>query len=175
MRRIAIIGCSGAGKSTLALALADRLGLPVVHLDRLFWKPGWVESTHAEFEDRQRAALPKDGAWIADGNYGSTLDLRFALADTIIFLDLPTSVCLWRIVARRFSRGPRPDMAPGCSEQLEVEFLRYVMRWRRERRPAVVARLAELAAEGKRVITLTSQADVDELRAGYLPRWAKGT
>ena len=73
MRRIAIIGTGGAGKTTLALELGRRLGIPVVHLDRVFWRPGWVGPAADEWRETHRAALAAD-AWIADGNYGSTME-----------------------------------------------------------------------------------------------------
>jgi adenylate kinase family enzyme len=148
MERVVVIGCSGAGKSRLATQLGARLGLPVVHLDRLFWKPGWVESTRAEFEARQLAALPADGRWIADGNFVSTMALRLVHADTIVLLDLPTHVCLGRAVMRAV-RGlgkTRPDMGVDCPEHIfrreYLEFLRYILNFRVNYMPRVWAAIA---------------------------------
>ena len=76
MRRVVILGNAGSGKSTLARRLGERLGLPVVHLDVLFWEPGWVKPDNEVFRDRVRAAIVGD-AWITEGNYISrTFDLR---------------------------------------------------------------------------------------------------
>lgn len=99
LKRIAIIGCGGAGKSTLSRELGKSLDLPVVHLDRVFWKPGWERISREAFiaEQLEIMAQPR---WILDGNYGSTMDLRLQAADTIVFLDLPTHVCLWGAVKR---------------------------------------------------------------------------
>src|SRR5947209_5368876 len=110
-RRIVVTGLPGSGKSTLSLALAARRGLPVIHLDLAFWKPGWVAPSEAEFRKTQRRVLAGD-AWIADGNYGDTLDLRLERAETVIVLDTPW----WRCAGRAFLRGLRlPDERPeGC-------------------------------------------------------------
>lgn len=129
--RIMIVGCPGAGKSTLARALSQRLGLPVIHLDQLYWKPGWVEQDKEAFKAAVTVALSQDGGWICDGNYSSTYDLRAALADTIIWIDFPRWRCLWRIV-RRLARSwgrTRPDMAEGCPERLNLSFLVFVWRF----------------------------------------------
>jgi hypothetical protein len=106
-RRVVVTGLAGAGKSTFSLALAARTGLPVIHLDLHFWKPGWVAPSQTEWRGKQCGVLAGD-AWIADGNYPQTLDLRLERADTVVFLDLPW----WQIQAggqgipRRSGRRP---------------------------------------------------------------------
>jgi adenylate kinase family enzyme len=109
--RVVVTGVAGAGKSTFALALAAKTRLPVIHLDLHFWKPGWVEPTETEWREKQRGVLAGD-AWIADGNYHETLDLRLERADTVVVLDLPW----WLCAGRAFLRGFRmPDELPeGC-------------------------------------------------------------
>lgn len=99
LRRVAIIGCGGAGKSALARALGDRLGLEVVHLDRLYWRPGWVPTPSAEWR-AMVAAVARRERWIADGHYGGTLDLRLAAADTVLFLDLPRRTTVAGVLGR---------------------------------------------------------------------------
>jgi adenylate kinase family enzyme len=92
---------AGSGKSTFALALAARTGLPVIHLDLHFWKPGWVEPSDDEWRTTQQRVLAGD-AWIADGNYSSTLAHRLGVADTLVVLDVPWSLCAGRALLRGF-------------------------------------------------------------------------
>lgn len=159
MQRVLIIGNGGSGKSTLARKLGRRTGLPVVHLDREFWRPGWVEPPEDEWSARV-AELTAGERWIMDGNFGSTMAQRFAAADTVVFLDLPTHVCIWRIIDRALNpraatSGYRPDMAEGCAEKLDPPFIDYVYHYRERSRPRVVA-LLEVAAPATTVMRLTS-------------------
>lgn len=131
MQRILIIGSPGAGKSTLSHALGQRLGLPLHHLDRLFWLPGWVERDRTEGRAELAGILARD-RWIIDGNYGSTLPMRVARADTVIWLDYPTRLCLYRAVRRwwHYRGATRPDMTEGCPERFDLEFLLYIANFR---------------------------------------------
>ena len=132
MHRVLVIGSPGAGKSTLSHALARRTGLPLHHLDRMFWLPGWVERDRDEGRAELARVLAQD-CWIIDGNYGSTLPLRIARADTVVWLDYPTALCLGRALRRWWMyRGhSRPDMTEGCPERLDGEFLLYILNFRR--------------------------------------------
>jgi adenylate kinase family enzyme len=166
MRRILIIGSGGAGKSTMAVKLGDALGIPVLHLDALFWKPGWVMTP----VDEERATLTevmRGECWIMDGNYRSTLDQRIPEADTIIFLDLPRLTCVRRAIKRRiqYHGKTRPDMGPGNPERIDVSFLKWIWNYPRDARPRVLALLDEAKANGKQVIRLRSDAEVDALIA----------
>lgn len=119
-RRVVVSGLAGSGKSTLSLALGARTGLPVIHLDLHFWQPGWVAPSEAEWRETQRAVLAGE-AWIADGNYHETLDLRLERADTVVLLDLPW----WLCSARAFRRGFRmPGELPPGSEYTRWQRLR---------------------------------------------------
>lgn len=161
MERILILGCAGAGKSTLARRLGALLDLPVVHLDQLWWTPGWVSRSPAEFDRLLAAELAKD-RWIMDGNYDRTLPLRLARADGVILLDYPRRLCLLGVLRRvRASRGRvRPDMAPGCPERLDWSFLAWVWRFRgREGRRVRQA----LAAWPGTVYTLRSRRECGRL------------
>ena len=163
MQRVAIIGPGGAGKTTLALELGRRTGLPVVHLDRVYWRAGWVEPPAADWARDHREALSGD-AWIADGNYGSTMVERLARADTVVLMDAPLALCVARLARRQLrtlGRG-RPDLPPGCVERLDVRetlaFWRYVWRYRRDRLPTVLERIRR--SNAGRVEVLRSSDDV---------------
>jgi adenylate kinase family enzyme len=160
MKRIMIIGCGGSGKSTLATQLGQRLSLPVHHLDRLFWQPRWTELPKDEWRKMQER-LCAEPEWILDGNYGGTMDVRFAAADTIIFLDFPTLTCLIGAFRRflKFRGRTRPDMTEGCPERLEWPYLKWIWTYRRDRRPKILCRLDELKSD-KTVIILTSRSEI---------------
>jgi adenylate kinase family enzyme len=133
-RRVIVTGVAGSGKSTFAVALADRTGLPVIHLDLHFWRPGWVEPSETEWREKQRCVLAGD-AWIADGNYSETLALRLERADTLVVLDMPW----WLCTGRAFLRGFRqPDELPeGCDysawQRLRDEWRLAILIWRNRR------------------------------------------
>ena len=159
MQRILVIGCCGAGKSVFSRALGKKLGLPVVHLDRLFWLPGWREQTPEAFDAALEAELVKE-RWIMDGNYGRTLARRLESADTVIFLRYSRFRCLAGVFLRRlryFGRS-RPDLGPGCPERIDREFLRYVWNYNRITLPVMEQRLAARPA-GCRLIELESRRE----------------
>jgi adenylate kinase family enzyme len=142
MERVLVIGSPGAGKSTLATAIAERSGLPLIHLDRHHWRSGWVEADKAEWEP-QVAALIAGERWVIDGNYGGTLAARLARADTAIWLDFPVWLCVARVFRRavQYRGKTRPDMAEGCPEQLNWEFLAYTARFPWTGRKRILAKL----------------------------------
>ncbi|MCG8293246.1 AAA family ATPase [Pseudomonas entomophila] len=126
MQRIVILGNAGSGKSTLARAIGVRLGLPVVHLDRLFWEPGWEEADDEVFRERVVQALA-GGSWVTDGNYSRrTFDLRLPHADLVIWLDTPRLTCLRRVIQRSLLKPPRPDLPQGCNEKPNKDFLEFL-------------------------------------------------
>lgn len=144
MERVLILGSGGAGKSTLARRLGERTGLPVIHLDRIWWRPGWVNCSREEFDRRLERELAGD-RWIVDGNYGRTLERRLARADTVIFLDYPVRTCLWGALRRmlRYRGKSRPDMTEGCLERMDPEFVLWILEFRRKTRPQVLNLLSE--------------------------------
>jgi len=161
MKRILILGPPGAGKSTLARVLGERLNLPVTHLDRLYWTPGWKPTEPDEFRERVSRAVAGEG-WVIDGNYSVTYDLRFPRADTAIHLDFSTTTTLYRIL-RRMIVGlgrVRSDGPDGCPERFDREFVWWTLTFRRLRRPRILAAL-ETYSESLQVITLTDSCAVD--------------
>lgn len=147
MQRVLVIGISGAGKSTFSRALADRTGLPLVHLDKAFWQPGWVETRRPQWRENV-VELAAAARWIIDGNYASSLDLRLPRADAVIWFDYPRLVCLARAlrrVAASYGRV-RADMGAGCPERIDLDFLRYIWRFNDRQRPRIIAALAQFGA-----------------------------
>ena len=158
MERIILIGCGGAGKSTMARALGEKTGLPVVHLDQIFWRDNWQSIPKEEFDRLLRLELEKP-RWIIDGDYGRTLPLRLQYCDTVIFLDYPRLECLLGVIKRiltSYGRS-RPDMAPGCRERLDWEFLTWVWNWRKNKRQNILDALAN--AKGVRIIILKNRKE----------------
>jgi adenylate kinase family enzyme len=174
MRRIMVIGCSGSGKSTLARRMAERLGLPLIHLDRHYWKPGWVQSREGEWRSvvTELAARPE---WIMDGNYSGTFDIRVPRAEGIVFLDLPRWRCMLRILRRivcGYGRS-RGDVAEGCPERFDWSFLKFAWECPARSRPKTLLMLHTLRADQIRVV-LRSPAEVRAFEAG-LPDSLKST
>lgn len=159
MERILIIGCGGAGKSTLARQLGEKLDLPVVHLDKLFWKPGWVESTDAEFDEALEKELEKP-RWIMDGNFNRTMQQRMKRCDTVIYLDFGRFACLSGVLKRVLTTygRVRPDMGEGCPERFDFEFLKWVWNFNRNKREPYYRLLNE--AEGIETIALKNRRQV---------------
>jgi adenylate kinase family enzyme len=141
MQRVAVVGPGGAGKSTFAAELGRCTGLPVIHLDRHYWRPGWVEPTRDEWREVQ-AGLVAGDCWIADGNYGGTFDIRFERADTVIVLHPPRLACVTSALRRSLRHRGEAVQAPGCPERVDLKFLRWIWRYPRDTRPRLDAALA---------------------------------
>ena len=157
MERVMIIGCGGAGKSTLARALGEKTGLPVVHLDRIWWAPGnWQHLEEPEFDERLMAELRKP-RWILDGNFNRTMELRLAACDTVIYLDYPRLICLKNWIGRVLKNcgRHRPDMTPGCNERFDPEMAKWIWTFNKTKRPRYYELLGK--AEGKKVVILKSR------------------
>jgi adenylate kinase family enzyme len=160
MKRILIIGNSGGGKSTLARRLGGKLGVPVIHLDVLFWKPGWVEREDEEFRTAVARALQQPN-WVCDGDFSSSLDLRAPMADTIVWIDQPRWLCLTRVIWRivKYRHGDRPDMTEGCGETFDLQFYSYIWNWNRTRRARLEAALTTYGGHA-RLVHLRSDREI---------------
>ncbi|MDH5163087.1 topology modulation protein [Heyndrickxia oleronia] len=171
MQRIMIIGVSaGVGKSTFARQLGDILHIDVFHLDAYFWKPGWVQASEEEFRGQQENIV-KQSQWIIEGNYTGSFDIRIAPADTIIYLELPLSVCLYRVMKRWLMNigRTRPDMGKGCNEKLDWEFIKFIVTTYHPRKVKMNERFKEYQDLGKTIITLKNKREIRE----YIDNLAK--
>jgi adenylate kinase family enzyme len=140
MKRVAIVGPGGAGKTTFARRLGERTGLPVVHLDELYWRPGWVGTPDDEWRETVTRLAAAD-EWILDGNYSRTLDVRARAADTVLLFDYAPLGNLARALRRSLSNYGKEMQAPGCPEHFDVEFLRWILNYRTRSRPRVLEHL----------------------------------
>jgi adenylate kinase family enzyme len=160
MKKIIIIGSSGAGKSTFARRLSKATGLEVIHLDRLYWKPNWTETPKDEWRKMVEDVVQGD-SWIIDGNFSGTMEPRFEACDTVIFLETPRTVCIYRILKRVafYRKGRRPDMADGCDEKFDWEFLKWVWNYPARSKPKVEALISRF--QDKKIIRLKSKKDIE--------------
>ena len=159
MERIMIIGSGGSGKTTLARQLGEKTGLPVVHLDQIFWSPGnWKHLEREEFDALLEEELKKP-QWILDGNYNRTLEPRLEKCDTVIYLDFPRLVSFtgWlRRVIKNRGRA-RPDMAPGCGEWFDPEMAKWVWTFNKKNRARYHQILAAQTDKTVRIFTTRRQ------------------
>lgn len=162
MKRIMLIGSGGAGKSTLAKQLSEKLQINVIHLDTLLWKPNWVGVSREE-QIKIQEELVKEDEWIIDGNYGGTMDIRLDAADTILYLDIPRTTCVYRVFNRmiKYRNRSRPDMRKGCVERIDFQFLKWVWNYPKDKRPAILKKIKALSNE-KQVVILHSPKEVSE-------------
>ena len=162
---VLVCGHSGAGKSTFSRKLSNKLDIPVYHLDKLFWNKGWIETPQKEFNKKIKEVISKD-KWIIDGNYIKTIDIRAKDADTIIFINMPMYICLYRIFKRRFMyRGKsRPDMADGCPEGIDIEFFKWVLSYNKKIRPEILKKLS--LYKEKNIVVLNGRKEVKKFLEG---------
>jgi adenylate kinase family enzyme len=161
MERVLVLGCAGAGKSVLARQLAAIGNLPIVHLDRHYWRAGWEEPPNETWR-AEVSQLLQQPRWVMDGNYSGTLPSRLVAADTVIFLDLPGWICLLRVILRTiryFGRTRGDDVRPNCPERFDWSFLMYIWRFRAKHRIKVISALEDFNG---RVIILHLPSEVSQ-------------
>ena len=162
MNRVMVIGCGGAGKSTLARKLGEKTGLPVVHLDQIWWAPGnWQHLQKPEFDERLLAELEKP-RWILDGNFNRTIEARLAVCDTVIYLDYPRLVCLKNWLGRVIQNWghARADMAEGCAEWFDPEMAKWIWKFNKQNRSRYYALLEK--TENKNIVILKSRRQAEK-------------
>ena len=136
MRKVIIIGCPGSGKSTFAKALQDKTGLPLFHLDMMYWNADRTVVSREVFRERLNTVLQQE-RWIIDGNYGSTMELRMAACDTVFFLDYPVEVCLAGVAARRGQARPDMPWVEQADSELDEEFMALIQGFEQSHRPQI--------------------------------------
>lgn len=137
MKKVLVIGCPGSGKSYFSHLLHECTGLPLFHLDNLFWEKDGTSAREDIFQERLENVL-KNSEWIIDGNYNSSMDKRMRECDTIFFLDFSADVCLQGIEERQGT--VRSDL-PWVEEESDEAFLSFVRNFETESRPAVISLL----------------------------------
>jgi adenylate kinase family enzyme len=133
VRRVIVVGSGAAGKSTLAVRLGEITGLPVIELDKLFWRPGLAATPRDQWAAIQRE-LASQQLWIMDGDLGpyDVIEVRLQAADTVVFLDFSPARCAWRAIRRSRERA---------------DFWRWLLSYRRRSRPALVQAIAAHASD----------------------------
>ena len=160
MKKVIVIGCPGSGKSTVARALHNKTGIPLYHLDMMYWNADKTTVEKSIFLERLSAVFEKN-VWIIDGNYGSTMELRMAACDTVIFLDYPLDVCLDGIRERRGK--PRSDM-PWIETEEDSEFIEFIKNYNEQQKPKVLELLKKYS--DKNIIILESREQADAFLNG---------
>jgi adenylate kinase family enzyme len=132
-------------------------------LDRYFWRSGWQETPTEEW-NALVTQLAEQDRWIMDGNYGGSLPIRLKRCDAVVFFDFPRLQCLHGVIKRRLTTGnrTRPDMAAGCPERLNLEFIRWIWNYPNTSRPRITAAL-QTASENIEIITVSSRKDVGKI------------
>lgn len=154
-KKIIVIGCPGSGKSVFSRELSNVTGLPLHHLDMMYWLPDKTTVPTEEFERRLRLVMQGD-EWIIDGNYNRTMEWRMCECDTVFFLDYPRGVCIDGIMSRM---GKRRDDIPWVETEHDADFLKFVTEFDAESKPKILA-LFEKYPE-KEVIVFHSRDEAD--------------
>lgn len=170
MQRILVLGCGGSGKTTFARKLAEKTGLPLHHLDALYWKPNWTKPPTAEFLETVSEIVKQD-KWILDGSYMGSLPIRVVRSDLILYLDFPNYVCLWNILKRRikyaaFTGRTRPGMPAECPETIYFSFVKWVWQYRKKDKPKVLEVIAAHKNADAQVVILDNYKKLEAFLAG---------
>lgn len=162
-KRILVLGPCGSGKTWLTRQLSEILGLPAIHLDARFWKPGWISTPQPEWRGVV-SSLVEQESWIMDGTYESTLDLRIPAAEAIIMVNRPRWSCLWGVARRsmHYRNKTRPD-APS-DQPIDLGYLKYIWNYPVQT-DALVSELIRQYGKELPVIRLDNRKGVEALIA----------
>ena|SRR3989344_1088699 len=120
MKKIIVIGTTGSGKSLVAKELAQKLSVPYIQMDHLFWEPNWRQSSDEDFMKRVTESVQQTN-WVLDGNYGKTHHLTWSHADTIIWIDFPFWLTFYQNLKRGISRAiTQEELWPGTGNRESI-------------------------------------------------------
>ena len=154
MKKIIVIGCPGSGKSTFSRALHKKTGIPLYHLDMMYWNADKTTVEKSVFLERLSGVIEKE-EWIIDGNYSSTMELRMVACDTVIFLDYPLDMCLDGIKKRR---GKQREDMPWVETEEDAQFIEFIESYNQRQRPQVMGLLEKYSSKNIIVFTQREQA-----------------
>ena len=157
MKKVIIIGCPGSGKSTFGRKLKDITGLPLYYLDMMYWNEDRTNVTKDIFLQRLQNAMSRS-KWIIDGNYASTMEIRFSECDTVFFLDYEKEVCLDGVESRKGK--VRPDMPWVESGDTDKEFLNFINNYNLESRHQVLDLMQKYSE--KNIIVFHTREEAEE-------------
>ena len=167
-KKILIIGSAGSGKTTLSKKLNKKLSLPIIHLDKYYWRSNWQCVSNDEWE-KIIEKFSNQKTWIMDGNYSKTIATRLQYADVVIFLDIPRYICLLRVILRRFkfsSNKTRVDIPQDCKERMSFEFYKWIWNFPKRSRPGILELLESTSKTQKtQVIILKNSTQINEFIA----------
>ncbi len=161
MKKVLIIGSNGAGKSTFSYALAEKTGLPLIHLDQIYWHGNWQVTPYDEFLSTVNNEIQKE-EWIIEGNNIRSFDQRLPYADTVFWFEFPPIVCIFNILKRewKYRNKARPDMPEGCISRVDFKFLKYAWSFNKKNRQRITEMLENAA--NVNVIRFTTRRQVNK-------------
>ena len=161
MKKVIIIGCPGSGKSIFARSLESLTGLPLHHLDMMYWNKDKTTVTKDIFIKRLQSVMEKD-SWIIDGNYQSSMEMRLGECDTVFFLDYSTQVCLEGIRSRK---GKARSDIPFVDDENDEEFISFIKEYNSKVRPQVISLLEKY--RDRNIIVFNSREESENFLSSF--------